>query len=152
MKVVSGGQTGVDRAALDIAQELNIECSGWCPAGRKAEDGAIPLKYPLVETPAENYEQRTEWNVRDSDATLLFFWKNLEGGTLFTKECCSKLIKPFFEIDMTKPIKVESILKWIQDCNVKTLNIAGPRESSNQGQIYLSSKKILKNILAQLQK
>ena len=70
-KIVSGGQTGVDRAALDVARELSLACGGWCPRGRRAEDGAIPARYPLVETPRAAYPQRTEWNVRDSDATLV---------------------------------------------------------------------------------
>ncbi len=70
--VVSGGQTGADRAALDWALTHGVECGGWCPKGRKAEDRPIDLKYPLKETPSESYIQRTEWNVRDSDATILF--------------------------------------------------------------------------------
>ena len=72
IKIVSGGQTGADRAALDWALRHNVECGGWCPKGRKAEDGPIDPKYPLKETPSAAYLQRTEWNVRDSDATVLF--------------------------------------------------------------------------------
>src|SRR5262245_51361441 len=70
-KIVSGGQTGVDRAALDVALELGIPCGGWCPKGRLAEDGPIPERYPLKETTLRVYPQRTEWNVRDSDGTLV---------------------------------------------------------------------------------
>ena len=73
IKIVSGGQTGADRAALDWALHHDVECGGWCPKGRKAEDGTIDPKYPLKETPSVAYIQRTEWNVRDSDATVLVF-------------------------------------------------------------------------------
>jgi hypothetical protein len=69
-RLVSGGQTGVDRAALDVALKLGIPCGGWCPRGRQAEDGVIPARYPLAETPSEGYSERTRWNVRDADATL----------------------------------------------------------------------------------
>jgi putative molybdenum carrier protein len=72
IKIVSGGQTGADRAALDWALARGVPCGGWCPKGRKAEDGPIDLKYPLKETPSSSYLQRTEWNVRDSDATVVF--------------------------------------------------------------------------------
>jgi hypothetical protein len=79
-KVVSGGQTGVDRAAVDVALELGMSCGGWCPKGRKAEDGRIPDQYPLQETPSADYRQRTEWNVRDSDGTVaLTFGEPTEG-------------------------------------------------------------------------
>ena len=80
-RIVSGGQTGVDRAALDVALELSIPCGGWCPKGRKAEDGALPARYPLKETPSEEYAQRTTWNVRDSDGTLILTHGAPTGGT-----------------------------------------------------------------------
>ena len=70
-KIISGGQTGVDRAALDVALELGLPCGGWCPRGRRAEDGPIDPRYPLTETPWDGYPQRTEWNVRDADGTLI---------------------------------------------------------------------------------
>ena len=83
--IVSGGQTGADRAALDWALAHRVECGGWCPKGRKAEDGPIDPKYPLIETPSAAYLQRTEWNVRDSDATVLFSIEpTLTGGSLKT--------------------------------------------------------------------
>jgi hypothetical protein len=85
--IVSGGQTGADRAALDWALAHNVECGGWCPKGRKAEDGPIHPKYPLKETPSVSYVQRTEWNVRDSDATVLFsIGRTLTGGSPKTME------------------------------------------------------------------
>jgi hypothetical protein len=71
IKIVSGGQTGADRAALDWALAHSVACGGWCSKGRKAENGPIDPKYPLKETPSDVYIQRTEWNVRDSDATVV---------------------------------------------------------------------------------
>src|SRR4051794_33669346 len=76
--IISGGQTGVDRAALDAAMQLRIACGGWCPLGRLAEDGRIPERYPLVETPSDDVAQRTEWNVRDCGAVLVLFRGKLE--------------------------------------------------------------------------
>ncbi len=85
-RVFSGGQTGVDRAALDVALDLGFPCGGWCPSGRRAEDGPLKEIYPLKETPSKNYAQRTEWNVRDSDGTLVLHRGSLSGGTAFTIE------------------------------------------------------------------
>ena len=85
-RLVSGGQTGVDRAALDVARELAIPSGGWCPKGRKAEDGKIDDSYPLVESPSASYSQRTRWNVRDSDGTLVLTCGKLTGGTLLDGE------------------------------------------------------------------
>src|SRR5438876_1977372 len=85
-KIISGGQTGVDRAALDVALELGIPCGGWCPQGRRAEDGVIPARYPLRETPWWGYPQRTEWNVRDSDGTLILAEGEPDRGTVLTRE------------------------------------------------------------------
>jgi hypothetical protein len=94
-KIVSGGQTGADRAALDWALAHGVPCGGWCPKGRKAEDGPIDPKYPLKETPSSSYLQRTEWNVRDSDATVLFSTESdLTGGSKRTMEFARKHKKP----------------------------------------------------------
>ena len=85
-KIISGGQTGADRAALDWAIEHSISHGGWCPKGRMAENGKIDSRYQLEETPSQDYAQRTQWNVRDSDATLIFsIGQNLLGGSLLTK-------------------------------------------------------------------
>jgi Circularly permutated YpsA SLOG family len=95
IKIVSGGQTGADRAALDWAMAHNVPCGGWCPKRRKAEDGPIDPKYPLKETPSASYLQRTEWNVRDSDATVLFSIEPaLTGGSLKTVDFARKHKKP----------------------------------------------------------
>ena len=87
-KIVSGGQTGVDRAALDVALELGIPCGGWCPRGRRAEDGALSARYPLMETPSDDYVQRTTWNIRDSDGTLILTRGEPTGGTAQTALIC----------------------------------------------------------------
>jgi predicted Rossmann fold nucleotide-binding protein DprA/Smf involved in DNA uptake len=99
-QVVSGGQTGVDRAALDAALEAGIPCGGWCPKGRIAEDGRLPSRYPLRETPSDSYAQRTEWNVRDSDGTLILTRGALDGGTALTEKCASKLGRACLVIDL----------------------------------------------------
>jgi hypothetical protein len=98
-KIVSGGQTGADRAALDWALAHGVEGGGWCPKGRKAEDGPIDPKYPLKETPSSAYLQRTEWNVRDSDATVLFsIDPTLTGGSKKTVEFARKHNKPWLHL------------------------------------------------------
>ncbi|MGH7230493.1 MAG: putative molybdenum carrier protein [Nitrospiraceae bacterium] len=99
-KMVSGGQTGVDRAALDVAKALGIGCGGWCPRRRMAEDGIISSKYPLQETPSADYSQRTEWNVRDSDGTLVLTLGEPKSGTAFTIEVAARLAKPCLVLDL----------------------------------------------------
>src|SRR5437660_8982603 len=93
-KLISGGQTGVDRAALDVAIELGLPCGGWCPKGRRAEDGRIPGRYPLKETPSWVYPQRTEWNIRDSDGTLVLTLSRATGGTALTIHLAKSMRKP----------------------------------------------------------
>jgi hypothetical protein len=95
LRIISGGQTGVDRAALDFAIAHGIPHGGWCPAGRKAEDGTIDLRYQLKETPSSNYVQRTEWNARDSDGTVVFSSAPLlTGGSKKTVELVEKWLAP----------------------------------------------------------
>ena len=102
--IVSGGQTGADRAALDWALEHGVACGGWCPKGRKAEDGVIHAKYPLKESSSSSYLQRTEWNVRDSDGTVIFsLAPKLTGGSLKTKEFARKRNKPWIHISAVDP-------------------------------------------------
>src|SRR5258708_19900599 len=91
VKMVCGGQSGGGRGGVDWALAHNVECGGWCPKGRKAEDGPIHPKYPLKETPSATYIRRTEWNVRDSDATVLFsIGRTLTGGSPKTMEFARK--------------------------------------------------------------
>src|SRR5436309_14721003 len=102
LKVISGGQTGVDRGALDAALALQVECGGWCPAGRLAEDGTIPKRYPVVELPNARYAERTARNVADSDGTLIISNGEPIGGTRETIQRCVGLDKPHLIIDPAK--------------------------------------------------
>ena len=132
-KIVSGGQTGVDRAALDTAADLGLESGGWCPRGRRAEDGILDTRYGLKETPSRDYDQRTEWNVRDSDGTLILTAGKPEGGTAKTIEAASHQGKPFFVVNLLGKGDIKAVLFWMEFENVKVLNVAGPRESKVPG-------------------
>lgn len=132
-KIISGGQTGVDRAALDVAQDLGLKSGGWCPRGRRAEDGVIPERYILEETPGRDYEQRTEWNVRDSDATLILTTGKPEGGTALTLETAQHLQRPVYVVDLLAARNIGAVLYWMDYHDVKALNVAGPRESRVPG-------------------
>ena len=129
-KIVSGGQTGVDRAALDLAKDLGIEYGGWCPKGRRSEDGIIPDEYPLKETPGRDYEQRTEWNVRDSEGTLILTTGRPEVGTAQSLETDQRLETPFNVVDLLAKRNLASLQYWIDYEKITVLNVAGPRESS----------------------
>jgi hypothetical protein len=146
IKIVSGGQTGVDRAALDVALELGFPCGGWCPKCRKAEDGIIPERYPLSETQSDDYSQRTEWNVRDSDGTLILCEGRLFGGTQFTKEVAERLRKPFLIVSPRAEEEAANLTIWIEHNAIRILNVAGPRESSFPG-IYQIAYKFLHRAL-----
>jgi predicted Rossmann-fold nucleotide-binding protein len=132
-KIISGGQTGVDRAMLDIAIELGIPCSGWCPKGRKAEDGPIHPRYPLQETSSASYPVRTEKNVKESDGTLVLTEGPPSGGTARTIELAKKHKKPCLVIDLGQEESPESVAKWVRENGIRTLNVAGPRESKCPG-------------------
>jgi len=148
IKIISGGQSGIDRAALDFALKFNISCGGWCPKGRKAEDGRIDVKYPLKETFDENYNTRTKLNVEHSDGTLIFFKKMPDKGTLLTIEYANKFNKPVLEINLSHNQKqnVQLVNAWLQAHSFKILNIAGPRESNSPG-IYNDSLRFLEELL-----
>lgn len=146
-RVVSGGQAGVDRAALDVALEVGIPCGGWCPKGRKAEDGPIATRYPLKETPTDDYAQRTEWNARDSDGTLVITRGLPTGGTAQTIEFASRLNKPCLVADLENRINPTDMVEWAAAFGVSTLNVAGPRESKCPG-IYDQAAAFLRTSLA----
>lgn len=150
IKVISGGQTGVDRAALDCALALGIPCGGWCPKGRLAEDGPIPLCYPLIETPSGHYAQRTEWNVRDADGTFIVTYGPLTGGTLFTVECAQRLAKPYLLAELESECPRDRFVAWLQQYQIHTLNIAGPRGSHKPGTIYRRTEQMLMTLLLEL--
>lgn len=130
-KIVSGGQTGVDRAALDVAKELGCEIGGWCPKGRLAEDGRIPDDYPLCETETADYAERTELNVRDSDGTLILTIGPPTGGTAYTITCAQRLRKPYCIIDLSQETAPDRTQRWLEEQRITVLNIAGPRLSQS---------------------
>lgn len=135
-KIVSGAQTGADRAALDVAIELGMDHGGWVPRGRIAEDGKVdPHRYPnLVETDRDDYIQRTELNVRDADATLIFSHGPLTGGSAYTRDHAEKTGKPWLHVDLQTGSENEAIQRihdWVGSQLVKTLNVAGPRASGD---------------------
>jgi hypothetical protein len=135
-KIISGGQTGIDRGALDAALEARFPCGGACPRGRRAEDGVIPDRYPLIELPSRAYRTRTKRNVLDADGTLIIFFGKLYGGTRETLRICEDFGKPVLTIDgSVKPpdhTAVEAV-SFVDLSSIRILNVAGPRESSHPG-------------------
>ncbi len=132
MKIISGGQTGVDRAALDAALGCGVEAGGWCPDGRKAEDGVIPAKYPVQELPQAGPRQRTKKNVMDSDGTVIIYYGHPVGGTLQTIVFCMKSKKPFLLLDATEISPERAayrVINFTKTHHISVLNVAGPRES-----------------------
>lgn len=132
-KIVSGGQTGVDRAGLDAAKVLGIDSGGWCPQGRRAEDGVIPARYVLQETPTADYRQRTEWNVRDSDATLILTRGEPTRGTALTQRLADAFGKPCLAVDLQAGPGPQTVRSWMATNSIGVLNVAGPRESGCPG-------------------
>lgn len=130
-KIISGGQTGVDRAALDVAMELGVPCGGWCPNGRLAEDGPIPDRYPLQCTESSKYSPRTRLNVQESDGTLILTNGKLAGGTALTKSYAVRELKPHFVVNLESENDLDKTLAWLASARIQTLNVAGPRASSN---------------------
>lgn len=159
MKIISGGQTGVDRAALDVAIERGMSWGGWCPKGGWAEDLPDPPgllnKYPrLRETPCSQPEQRTQWNVRDSDAVLII--ADREGlsaskGTRFAQEWANRYDKPLLVIDVSQPDAAAQVAKWLRAQRRRfgahmALGVGGPRESEAPG-IYASARLLIASVL-----
>ena len=144
-KIVSGGQTGVDRAALNTAMALGLLVGGWCPKGRRAEDGVIDLRYPLIETPDEQYAQRTAWNVRDSDGTLVLLFDKPSPGTNVTIDEANALGKALLLVDLTTNPEEMEVLGWLEANGILVLNVAGPRESEAPG-IYVAARAFLDDV------
>jgi len=139
--IISGGQTGADRGALDAAFELGLPHGGWCPKGRKCETGVIPERYRLQETASPDYAARTEQNVIDSDGTLVLYWREMAGGTRLTAEFARRHQRPLIEIDLAeldadqarKAQAVADVAAWLMENRIARLHVAGPRESSQPG-------------------
>jgi hypothetical protein len=137
-KIISGGQTGAGRAALDVALKLNIPHGGWVPKGRKTEDGTLPDIYQLQEMPTASYPKRTEQNIIDSDGTLIISLGTLTGGSAYTRKMAMKNGKPYLHTDLNKLSTFGAAIiidDWISKKGIETLNVAGPRASKNP-QIY----------------
>jgi hypothetical protein len=146
-KIISGGQAGVDRAALDCAIAHDIPHGGWCPAGRKAEDGTIDAKYQLQETESANYRARTSRNVQDGDATLILNLGELEGGTLETLRIAEREGKPVQTLQIEDATAIVGSREWLERIHPRVLNVAGPRESKRPG-IYLLAYTVLNKLLS----
>lgn len=148
--IISGGQTGADRAALDFALSVGMACSGWCPKGRLSEDKYVPLRYPLIEANSNLYQHRTRLNVRDSCATLIFLSEKSSGGTILTIRCCIAQRKPHFIFSIGNDGQVDSEEKlkaWLYKTSPKVLNVAGPRASESRN-IYDFVFRVLSSVLA----
>lgn len=132
-RIVSGGQAGVDRAALDAALALGLSVGGWCPSGRRAEDGEIPARYPLVETASPQYPVRTRMNVHDSDATLILTLGTLDSGSKLTADLARREGKPFLVVQLDAADALEKARAWLAQVKPQVLNVAGPRASKQPG-------------------
>ena len=132
VKMISGGQTGVDRAALDVALKHGIDCGGWCPAGRLDEFGRIPDRYPVKELAQGSFADRTLQNVKDSDGTVIIYFEKLGGGTDYSMRCCIEQQRPYKLIDAGKVSAkdaVKLISDFVREYKIDVLNIVGPRET-----------------------
>jgi hypothetical protein len=144
-KIISGGQTGADRAALDVAIKLGIPYGGWIPKGRITEEGPLPGKYQMQEMPTESYASRTEQNVIDSDGTLIICRGRPTGGSDYTREMALKHKKQLLHVDLNQTSSFDAaslISSWIKLYQIKTLNIAGPRASKDPN-VYVDVFRIL---------
>ena len=154
--IVSGGQTGVDTAALDLALKLNLPCGGWCPLGRRNEEGMIKDSYPLRETFSEEPAVRTELNALDSDGTLILTTGAPTDGTNLTEQCATFYNKPLLVLDFVAdfermqqdPTVKSHFWSWISDNKIFVLNIAGPRESFMPGFVYQRSFEFLSGLFS----
>lgn len=149
-KIISGGQTGADRAALDFALERGISCGGWCPRGRIAEDGSIPLRYPLSEMESAEYPPRTRKNVAEADATVIFDApaKKPSRGTALTIRCCREAGKPHLVLREFPNASADAgaLRDFLDEHHPSVLNVAGNRESGTPG-IYRHVKAVLSGVL-----
>lgn len=147
-KIISGGQTGADRAALDFAIKNNIPYGGWLPKGRTTEDGTLSFKYNLKEMPTGDYSKRTEMNVLDSDGTVIVSNGFLKTGSAVTREFAIEHRKPWIHLDM-KELSLEDaareLVSWLEKNEIKVLNVAGPR-AGNDPAIYDTTLRLLETV------
>ena len=132
MKIISGGQTGVDRAALDVALKHGIESGGWCPTGRLDEIGRIPDRYPVEELEDGGFIERTLQNIKDSDGTVIIYPGKLSGGTEQTLHLCVDQRRPHEVIDasnVSTEKAAQLIAEFVRENKIEILNVAGPRAS-----------------------
>jgi len=149
VKIISGGQTGVDRGALDAALDKRFPCGGWCPPGRMAADGPIPHTYPMSEMDHGGYGERTRQNVIDSDGTLIIYYGQLEGGTKTTLQNCIQLHKPYKLINAQEISETGAaglIMRFVESFSINTLNVAGPRQSKVP-QAHVYAYKVIRLVL-----
>jgi hypothetical protein len=147
--IISGGQTGVDRAALDVAMANGIACGGSCPAGRDADDGPIPARYPLIETAEHDHMVRTGNNVRDADATLLLYRDKLHGGTAYAVEMARHMDKPVLAIDLDDLPDAAAVADWVKSLDIHILHIGGQREKTSPG-IYQQASEFIQAVVDRL--
>ena len=148
MKIISGGQTGADRAALDFAIEFNIPYGGWVPKGRKTEDGRLPEKYMLQEMQTSDYSKRTEKNILAADGTLIVSHGRLTGGSALTQFLAEKHKKPSIHVDMNRMSiddASEAVRIWFKKNQIENLNVAGPRASKDPA-IYEATRRLLDSV------
>ena len=132
-KIVSGGETGADRGALDAALARRFPCGGYCPSGRRAEDGPIPARYPLEELPTRRYQNRARRNVETSDGTLIVSSEPLTGGTRLTADHAEKMKRPWMAVSPEFHLSDENqqrLLAWMKRRDIEVRNVAGPRAST----------------------
>ena len=151
-KIISGGQTGADRAGLDTAIAKGIPHGGWIPKGRKTEDGLLPDKYNLSEMTTKSYPKRTEKNILDSDGTMIISHGKITGGSSLTRKLAKQHVKPWIHLDMNDlSIKeaAEQLSRWITGHNIKTLNVAGPRATKDLA-IHMKASEVLDGCIDRL--
>ena len=148
IRIISGGQTGADQAALDAAIALNLPHGGWLPRGRKTENGPLPLRYKLVELDSSRYRNRTEQNVLEADATLICSHGPLTGGSALTEALAIRHGRPLLHIDFehySLHLAVQALQHWLATHQVETLNVAGPR-ASGDSRIYQAVYDLLRAV------
>jgi predicted Rossmann fold nucleotide-binding protein DprA/Smf involved in DNA uptake len=145
--IISGGQSGTDRAALDFALAHRIPCSGWCPKGRLAEDGRIDEKYPLTETASADPDERTKMNIADSHGTLVIYRSEIDEGTRFTLQYAKTQMQAVYIVKHGENLNKEEFRLWLDINKIKALNVAGPRESRDKG-VYAFAGEVLENLFS----